>query len=68
MTTGNGHGDFQLHARGGEQFTGALGIEIIPDGVNLIVFAYVGTRKFELTLERQELKDLANYLLQAASR
>jgi len=66
---GNGHPhkDHQLAARC-EQFDGSVGFEIIPDGTALTVFAYVGTRKFELTVTREELKSLAEYFLKQADQ
>jgi hypothetical protein len=65
----NGNGEHQVHARrASENFDGAVGIEIIPDGASLIVLAYIGTRKFELVLSREEVRALAKFLDESASR
>jgi hypothetical protein len=65
--TSNGHSEHQLHATS-QAFDGSLGIEIIPDGASLIIFVYVGTRKFELALSREEIRALAQFLGEGADR
>ncbi len=63
----NGHGEHQLQALS-QQFDGKVGIEIIPDGASLIFLVYIGARKFELTLSRDEVRELGQFLREGADR
>ena len=64
----NGKREIQVPIRGRaiERLPANFALEVIPDGAMLIVHVIVGERTFEVTMEREAVKGIAEFLRREA--